>query len=126
MLFVDRLVHPVPVDPVEQPAQLPSEPSPSPAAADVAAGPSGSAPEADRDGEGSDDEEEPLIQMAECRICQEEDGVSNLETPCACSGSLKVSIFVFDDSLSLCFFVNLKFEILMFGFLGIVGLERGE
>ncbi|XP_061355446.1 uncharacterized protein LOC133299975 [Gastrolobium bilobum] len=92
VLFVDRLLRPVPVDPVAQPAQLPSEPSPSPAAA---AGPSGSSPPADRDGDavlerGEDcDEEEPLIQMAECRICQEEDGVSNLETPCACSGSLK-------------------------------------
>lgn len=41
-----------------------------------------------------DDEEEddhaPLIGMAECRICQEEDSLKNLESPCACSGSLKV------------------------------------
>ncbi|KAG5536609.1 hypothetical protein RHGRI_024135 [Rhododendron griersonianum] len=35
------------------------------------------------------DELEPLIQMVECRICQEEDSIKNLETPCACSGSLK-------------------------------------
>ncbi|XP_020575511.1 uncharacterized protein LOC110021379 [Phalaenopsis equestris] len=34
-------------------------------------------------------EEDPLIQMVECRICQEEDHIKNLETPCACSGSLK-------------------------------------
>jgi len=34
-------------------------------------------------------EEEPLIQSIECRICQEEDSVKNLEVPCACSGSLK-------------------------------------
>ncbi|CAH9100966.1 unnamed protein product [Cuscuta europaea] len=34
-------------------------------------------------------EEEPLIGIAECRICQEEESVKNLETPCACSGSLK-------------------------------------
>ncbi|XP_043724535.1 uncharacterized protein LOC122671405 isoform X2 [Telopea speciosissima] len=34
-------------------------------------------------------EEERLIQMVECRICQEEDHIKNLETPCACSGSLK-------------------------------------
>lgn len=42
----------------------------------------------------SDAEEEalPLLQMVECRICQEEDSVSNLEMPCACSGSLKVSL----------------------------------
>lgn len=36
------------------------------------------------------EEEEPLIQVVECRICQEEDHIKNLETPCACSGSLKV------------------------------------
>ncbi|KAJ8773727.1 hypothetical protein K2173_006377 [Erythroxylum novogranatense] len=36
-----------------------------------------------------EDEEVPLILEAECRICQEEDSVCNLETPCACSGSLK-------------------------------------
>ncbi|KAL3654232.1 hypothetical protein CASFOL_003913 [Castilleja foliolosa] len=35
------------------------------------------------------DEESPLIGMGECRICQEEDSISNLESPCACSGSLK-------------------------------------
>uniref|UniRef100_A0A0E0ELX9 RING-CH-type domain-containing protein n=1 Tax=Oryza meridionalis TaxID=40149 RepID=A0A0E0ELX9_9ORYZ len=34
-------------------------------------------------------EEEPLIQTVECRICQEEDNISNLESPCACTGSLK-------------------------------------
>ncbi|PKI75465.1 uncharacterized protein LOC116199911 [Punica granatum] len=37
----------------------------------------------------ADNEEQPLIQMGECRICQEEDSVQNLENPCACSGSLK-------------------------------------
>lgn len=37
------------------------------------------------------DENAPLIQTAECRICQEEDSVKNLEVPCACSGSLKVA-----------------------------------
>ncbi|CAM8982281.1 unnamed protein product [Rhodiola kirilowii] len=35
------------------------------------------------------DEEQPLIQSLECRICQEEDNIVNLEVPCACSGSLK-------------------------------------
>ncbi|KAL6513904.1 hypothetical protein OROHE_019360 [Orobanche hederae] len=35
------------------------------------------------------DEQAPLIGMGECRICQEEDSLSNLESPCACSGSLK-------------------------------------
>lgn len=45
-----------------------------------------------------DDEEEdenaPLIGMGECRICQEEDSVNNLESPCACSGSLKVNTWL--------------------------------
>ncbi|KAF5180320.1 RING/FYVE/PHD zinc finger superfamily protein [Thalictrum thalictroides] len=36
------------------------------------------------------DEELPLIQaVLECRICQEEDHLQNLESPCGCSGSLK-------------------------------------
>ncbi|CAH9145432.1 unnamed protein product [Cuscuta epithymum] len=34
-------------------------------------------------------EEEPLIQSVECRICQEEDAVNNMEVPCSCRGSLK-------------------------------------
>lgn len=42
--------------------------------------------------DGMTEEGEPLIQSAECRICQEEDHVNNLEVPCACSGSLKVSL----------------------------------
>ncbi|GJN21417.1 hypothetical protein PR202_gb08889 [Eleusine coracana subsp. coracana] len=35
------------------------------------------------------EEAEALIGMVECRICQEEDLAKNLESPCACSGSLK-------------------------------------
>ncbi|XP_062219418.1 uncharacterized protein LOC133919149 [Phragmites australis] len=35
------------------------------------------------------EEAEPLIGMVECRICQEEDLAKNLESPCACRGSLK-------------------------------------
>ncbi|KAH9773898.1 RING-CH-type domain-containing protein [Citrus sinensis] len=42
-------------------------------------------------------EDEPLLQVGECRICQEEDSINNLETPCACSGSLKLT-FRFHDS----------------------------
>lgn len=42
-------------------------------------------------GQDAGDENVPLIQTAECRICQEEDSIKNLENPCACSGSLKVS-----------------------------------
>ena len=61
-----------------------------------------SVPGATKEGSGSNEheeeisigseEEEPLISMVECRICQEEDHIKNLETPCACSGSLKVSL----------------------------------
>ncbi|WOL02681.1 hypothetical protein Cni_G11400 [Canna indica] len=46
------------------------------------------------------DEEEPLIQIVECRICQEEDQIKNLEIPCACSGSLKVSFHLFRSIIS--------------------------
>ncbi|MCD7458016.1 hypothetical protein HAX54_036949 [Datura stramonium] len=38
---------------------------------------------------GIGDEEEPLLQTVECRICQEEDSLKNLEIPCGCNGSLK-------------------------------------
>lgn len=38
----------------------------------------------------ANDEEAPLITMAECRICQDEDAITSMESPCACSGSLKV------------------------------------
>ncbi|XVF85921.1 hypothetical protein PTKIN_Ptkin17bG0156600 [Pterospermum kingtungense] len=84
VLYVDHLVRPVPVQPLE------SETGPS---AEIS-GPSCSADEKDKEvvrggGEVEDDEDEPLIQAAECRICQEEDSIKNLETPCACSGSLK-------------------------------------
>lgn len=41
-------------------------------------------------GESMAPEEEPLLQLVECRICQEEDSIKNLESPCACTGSLKV------------------------------------
>ncbi|XVE85852.1 hypothetical protein DITRI_Ditri17bG0124800 [Diplodiscus trichospermus] len=76
VLYVDRLVRPVPVQPSE------SEAGPSTAIS----GPSCSTEDKDvvRGGE-----EEPLIQAGECRICQEEDSIKNLETPCACNGSLK-------------------------------------
>ncbi|KAL6543689.1 hypothetical protein OROGR_010189 [Orobanche gracilis] len=35
------------------------------------------------------DERTLLIGTGECRICQEEDSINNLESPCGCSGSLK-------------------------------------
>ncbi|KAG5049678.1 hypothetical protein JHK85_010781 [Glycine max] len=36
-----------------------------------------------------EEEKEDLIQMVECRICQEDDTLQNLDIPCACSGTLK-------------------------------------
>lgn len=46
-------------------------------------------------------EEEPLLHMVECRICQEEDSIKNLESPCACIGSLKVLLYQLLHSLRL-------------------------
>lgn len=110
VLFVDQLARPVPVDPVEQPAQLPSEPSPSPVAADADAASGSSGSDSPVDQEGDDrGEEEPLIQTVECRICQEEDSVSNLETPCACRGSLKVYTHTFELSRFSVFFDEFEF-----------------
>lgn len=45
-------------------------------------------------------EEVPLIGNAECRICQDEDSLNNLESPCACSGSLKVNFLFSLNNLS--------------------------
>ncbi|KAE8705370.1 RING/FYVE/PHD zinc finger superfamily protein isoform 2 [Hibiscus syriacus] len=77
VLYVDRLLMPVPLQPEESEAAPSTEiPGPSCSVKEKEIVPGG-------------EEEEPLIQAAECRICQEEDSVENLETPCACSGSLK-------------------------------------
>lgn len=91
VLYVDRVIRPSAVEPVTEPlaegASVPRGDGPG----SEATGPSCSVDENERIANSeSSDEEEPLIQMAECRICQEEDSVENLETPCACSGSLKV------------------------------------
>jgi len=82
--------------PVEPLAQHPAQPAPEPMPPVIhsPAGPSGSSSATDDDV----GEDEPLLQqmeMAECRICQEEDGIDNLENPCACSGSLKVHFCFF-------------------------------
>lgn len=84
VLFVDHLVRPVPVEPLAH--QHPVQPAPEPTTPlhHALAGPSGSALPDD------DDEDAPLLPLGECRICQEEDSVNNLESPCSCSGSLKV------------------------------------
>ncbi|TQD78248.1 hypothetical protein C1H46_036193 [Malus baccata] len=82
VLYVDRLLRPMA-------AQTPSQP-----AAEAGYVPEPAGPEPERDAAGpssssSAEEDEPLIQTAECRICQDEDSISNLESPCACCGSLK-------------------------------------
>lgn len=43
----------------------------------------------------SDDSLSPR-KVVECRICQDDDFDSNMEAPCSCSGSLKVSSLEFD------------------------------
>ncbi|XP_010554312.1 PREDICTED: uncharacterized protein LOC104824079 [Tarenaya hassleriana] len=85
VVYVNGLVRPVPLSPVHAEVEN---------ARSDAAGPSGSVAEAEEenrridisDGEA---DEEPLIGFAECRICREECSIKNLESPCACSGSLK-------------------------------------
>ena len=47
------------------------------------------------DGYSFSDEEDGFSIKTECRICQEDDHVQNMEAPCACNGSLKVKIFPF-------------------------------
>ncbi|KAJ8479351.1 hypothetical protein OPV22_023078 [Ensete ventricosum] len=80
---LDRLIKPETVDSTKENGHPESNPS-VPSFSQVISG-------FDRDKEDHKvaDEEEPLIQTVECRICQEEDQIKNLETPCACSGSLK-------------------------------------
>ncbi|XP_073035906.1 uncharacterized protein [Primulina eburnea] len=91
---VDQLSKPAAVEPVQLPPQ-PLACLPTGKAPEVVAGSSSStAGEHDSvvvvmvDNEEAD-EAAPLIGMGECRICQEEDSVRNMECPCACSGSLK-------------------------------------
>ncbi|XP_024976680.1 uncharacterized protein LOC112514437 isoform X1 [Cynara cardunculus var. scolymus] len=81
ILHVDQLVAP---QEVEAPVLIPK------ASCSHGAGLSTSVTDRKEDREyDASGEEEPLIQSVECRICQEEDSIKNLEVPCACSGSLK-------------------------------------
>lgn len=51
-------------------------------------------------------ESSPLLgdsEKLECRICQEEDSVSNLEAPCDCAGSLKVIPSINSQDFKQCF-----------------------
>lgn len=94
MLYVDRLIAPQTVETVE--------------------GGELSAAGFVKEGNLVSEENEPLIQLVECRICQEEDQIKNLETPCSCSGSLKVLIsilvlpFLLDCSSFVDVFVSLN------------------
>ncbi|KAM6547319.1 hypothetical protein CsatB_018995 [Cannabis sativa] len=95
VLFVDRLIRPGALQPVAlDSSEIVSGSAGGAAAVDGpgsnAAAPSSSVTEEKMLEQDEDlGEEEPLIQSAECRICQEEDSIKDLETPCACSGSLK-------------------------------------
>ncbi|VVA91286.1 unnamed protein product [Arabis nemorensis] len=70
VVYVDGLMRPVPLTPVP-------EPRVEDKAIDI------------YDGDTTEEEEGSLIWSAECRICQEESAIKNLESPCACNGSLK-------------------------------------
>ena len=43
--------------------------------------------------------------LVECRICHDEDGDSNMETPCSCSGTLKVGCAHSNKNLIFSFLV---------------------
>uniref|UniRef100_A0A7C8ZW94 RING-CH-type domain-containing protein n=1 Tax=Opuntia streptacantha TaxID=393608 RepID=A0A7C8ZW94_OPUST len=84
VLYVDRLVKPTNLQDSESVASAESS--------SASASSSGLKEKGEVDEEGcnhSVGEDEPLIQAAECRICQEEDRITSLEVPCGCSGSLK-------------------------------------
>jgi len=88
VLYVDRLVKPTNLQDSESVASAESS--------SASASSSGLKEKGEVDEEGcnhSVGEDEPLIQAAECRICQEEDRITSLEVPCGCSGSLKVHEF---------------------------------
>ncbi|XP_057480572.1 uncharacterized protein LOC130767663 [Actinidia eriantha] len=87
VLCVDRLIIPVSLQSLEG-EELPG--ASGEGSCSHTAGPSTSTIDIKDVEEHADaDEQEPLIQMVECRICQDEDSTKNLEVPCACSGSLK-------------------------------------
>ncbi|XP_061992543.1 uncharacterized protein LOC133710484 [Rosa rugosa] len=85
VLYVDRLIRPMASQPPSDVKAAVEDPAPP----ETEAGPSSSSSAAAEGDCGEEEEQEPLIQTAECRICQDEDSVNNLETPCACCGSLK-------------------------------------
>lgn len=77
VLYVDRLMSPRAIGAIQTEEKSASPPSiPSPKCKE-------------KDEHVLEEEEEPLIQLVECRICHDEDHVKKLETPCSCNGSLK-------------------------------------
>lgn len=96
VLYVDRLIRPQPVDSVPNPTEVvPLLPVGGDLETDSVGLSSSTTStsnvdERAQENEGLDGEDDSLIQTAECRICQDEDVIRKLETPCACSGSLKV------------------------------------
>ena len=95
VLYVDRLIRPVPVDSVPNPTEIvPFLPVGGDLEGDSLGFPcstsTSNVDEKRKESEDLDGEDDSLIQTAECRICQDDDIIRKLETPCACSGSLKV------------------------------------
>lgn len=95
VLYVDRLIRPVPVDSVPNPTEVvPFLPVGGDIDGDLVglscSTSNSNVGEREEENGGLDGEEDSLIQVAECRICQDEDTIRKLETPCGCSGSLKV------------------------------------
>ncbi|OVA09002.1 zinc finger protein [Macleaya cordata] len=89
VLHVDRLITPATLQSNQGVVVEASESSREGSCAQVKASPGSTSCDGKLEERDVPDEEEPLLPNAECRICQEEDDVKNLETPCACSGSLK-------------------------------------
>ncbi|KAG4392572.1 hypothetical protein GLYMA_04G169300v4 [Glycine max] len=63
-----------------------------------------------------EEEKEDLIQMVECRICQEDDTLQNLDIPCACSGTLKfahtkcIQLWCYEKGDTICEICNKPFK----------------
>ena len=133
VVFVDRLIRPVAVQSAAESSEIAGSgpvgggadggPVLAPVTAPNAAGPGPSSSATDEKEDEGLGEEEPLIQTAECRICQEEDSLKDLETPCACSGSLQVKIFFFFfsfPSFCCCNCVEFLFNLSLFSFFGVI------
>lgn len=96
VLCVDRLITPETLQSLQQaePVKVAEE---GPSSTQIEHPPTCAVDAEDPNHFSASEEEEPLIQTLECRICQEEDNIKNLEAPCACSGSLKVDILFLES-----------------------------